>query len=577
MSKKLFILIISVLAFNSVQSQEGFDYYKQNKSLNYSEAISLYKQLASKHPKKAKLMEKGTTDSGFPLHVFVISGSGDFDPVSLKKKDKRIIMINNGIHAGEPCGIDASVNFARDVLSGKGGMDQVLENVVFCIIPVYNIGGALNRGCCSRANQNGPEEYGFRGNSKNLDLNRDFIKCNSENAKSFSRIFHQWKPDIFIDTHTTNGADYQYVMTLIATQKDKLHPALSEIMNEKMLPELYSSMEKAAFPMTPYVYSVSETPDTGLIGFLETPRYSTGYAALFNTIGFVTEAHMLKPFERRVEATYAFFNVLSNYVNRNSQALSQARKEAERSILEQNLFALNWSLDTSRFELITFKGYEAKYVLSKVTEKKRLYYDTLAPYEKPIKYFNHYNASAIVQKPKAYLIPQAHKEVIERLKINDVRLKRLEKDSVFDVEMYYIENYKSPDKPFEGHYLHSNVTVSTENGRIKAYKGDYLVETQQPGVRYIIETLEPRAVDSFFAWNFFDEILQQKEWFSSYVFEPLAEELLINNRALKNEFEQKKLSDPKFSEDAFAQLYFIYKNSPYFEKEYLRHPIFRIL
>ena len=100
------------------------------------------------------------------------------------------------------------------------------------IIPVYNVGGALNRGSYSRANQNGPEAYGFRGNARNLDLNRDFIKCDSRNARSFNRLFNQWKPDVFVDTHTSNGADYQYVMTLISTQKDRLGGALGEFLTQ---------------------------------------------------------------------------------------------------------------------------------------------------------------------------------------------------------------------------------------------------------------------------------------------------------------------------------------------------------
>lgn len=94
-----------------------------------------------------------------------------FEPEQIRKQNKRILLINNGIHPGEPEGIDASMMLARDLLENK----SLPKDVVICIIPVYNIDGMLNRGL-SRVNQNGPEAYGFRGNYQNLDLNRDFIK-----------------------------------------------------------------------------------------------------------------------------------------------------------------------------------------------------------------------------------------------------------------------------------------------------------------------------------------------------------------------------------------------------------------
>ena len=71
---------------------------------------------------------------------------------------------------------------------------------------------ALNRNSTTRTNQNGPESYGFRGNARNYDLNRDFIKSDTKNAKTFAQIFHLVQPDVFIDNHVSNGADYQYIL-----------------------------------------------------------------------------------------------------------------------------------------------------------------------------------------------------------------------------------------------------------------------------------------------------------------------------------------------------------------------------
>src|SRR5205085_10849189 len=125
-------------------------------------------------------------------------------------------------------------------------------NVVLAFIPVYNIGGCLNRNSNTRVNQNGPEEYGFRGNSQNLDLNRDFTKCDSKEARSFAQLFHYLNPDIFIDNHVSDGADYQHTMTLITTQYDKLG-TLGTYLKNTFEPAIYSGMKQKGWDMVPYV------------------------------------------------------------------------------------------------------------------------------------------------------------------------------------------------------------------------------------------------------------------------------------------------------------------------------------
>jgi hypothetical protein len=175
------------------------------------------------------------------------------------------------------------------------------------IIPAYNVGGMKNRGAYSRANQDGPEEYGFRGNAKNLDLNRDFIKMDSKNAWTFAKLYHAIDPEVFIDTHTTNGADYQYVMTYIVPLYDRMPKASRDILFDDLIPYLEENMPKKwKYDLAPYVVSMGKTPDDGISAFNSSPRYAMGYADLFNSLSFTTETHMLKPYKDRVRATYAF-------------------------------------------------------------------------------------------------------------------------------------------------------------------------------------------------------------------------------------------------------------------------------
>ncbi|PTT00469.1 hypothetical protein DBR11_09820 [Pedobacter sp. HMWF019] len=568
------VLILSIILFSMMKAsaqQTPFELSNKQETATYPQVIEHYEKLARAYP-QAKLFTYGTTDFGKPLHLLVLSKDKIFDPAQIRKNNKRIFLINNGIHPGEPEGVDACMMLARDLLKN----DRIPENTVICIIPLYNIDGSYNRTGTSRANQNGPLAYGFRGNSRNYDLNRDFIKTDSKNSAAFQQIFNLWQPEIFVDTHTSNGADYQYTMTLIPTQKDKLNPILSAYLTGSMLPALYTQMAQKGFELIPYVNSVEETPDAGIEGFLETPRFSTGYTTLHNTIGFMPETHMLKSYDKRVESTYKLLETYIDLVVKDARQIGDNKKKADLEVATQKEFTLTWKLDKEKYEALPFKGYEAAYKPSQVSGAPRLYYDRNKPYTRNIKEWNHFLPDVTVQKPLAYIIPKAWTKVIELLKLNNVVVKELREDAVLPVESYYIADFKTVSRPFEGHYLHSNVQVDTRQQQLAFYKGDYIVYVNQPQNRYIVETLEPQATDSFFNWNFFDSVLGQKEHYSAYVFEDTAAELLEKDPELKAKLEKEKLKYPDPTAKGDALLEFVYKNSDYYEKTHLRYPIARL-
>ncbi len=549
--------------------------YEENYSLTYPETIEAYKQLDSQHS-EAKLIEYGPTDSGHPLHLFVISKHKVFNSEEVHKRNFRVLLINNGIHPGEPCGVDASVKIAREILDEQGDLWQQLDSTVICIVPMYNIGGALNRSEFNRANQNGPEKQGFRANAKNLDLNRDFAPMDSRNAQSFAQIFHQWAPHVFIDTHTSNGADYQYVMTVIEPHPLNFPQPFGNYYSSKMEPFMYKGMEAEGYPMTPYVDPMGDTPESGLEQYVSNPRYGTGYGPLFNTFTFCTEAHMFKPFRERVLATYKFMVVTINFLQQHGAELAIKKNEANDFLKTKKQFVLQWELDSTKIEHFNFLGYEAEFIPSKVTGGMRLKYDRSKPFTKPIPYFRHHNPKITIEKPDFYVISQAWNEVIHRLKINGVKIVRLENDTTLNVEAYYIENYETYERPYNGHYVHYNTKVRKEIQNINLFKGDYLIPTNQAVNEYIVQMLEPQSSDSFFAWNFFDTVLQRKEYFAPYIFEDYAEEFLNSNPKIKEEFEQIKKTDKQFANNPYAQLSFIYQHSPYFEKVFMRYPVFRV-
>jgi len=540
----------------------------------YEEVIRFYAQLAASS-ENIRMKPMGLTDSGLPLHLVTIDLSGRHDADVARENGQTIILVNNGIHPGEPDGIEASMMLARDLLQPSNR--HLLENTFLAIIPVYNIGGALNRNTTSRVNQAGPEAYGFRGNARNYDLNRDFIKADTRNARSFHEIYHALKPDLFVDTHVSNGADYQYPITHLATQHNKIGGEMGEYIYGKFTPALEQKMAEKAYPITPYVNVFNRTPDErGFSQFLDNPRYSTGYTALFNTLGFMIETHMLKPFDVRTHASYAFLLSVLEIAQTDGATIRKLHREAPVPV-PGHLHPVAWKTDMSRADTITFLGYEGKRIKSEVTGKERLHYDRNAPFEKRIPYYTHFEPALSVEVPLAYVIPQGWHEVIGLLKANGVKLTVIPGDTTMSVEAYRIHSYQTSERPYEGHYPHNQTEVKKVRENVFFRRGDVIAYVNQPSGRYLIETLEPQATDSWFTWNFFDTILQQKEGFSPYVFEDLARELLNADPALRVAFEKKKEEEPEFAGNWYAQLDFIYEHSEYKEKAHLRYPVFRLV
>ena len=579
--RTLILLLFIVLASCSKPNQKSsvdfttkFEKSLGTETTTYFETIAYFEQLTNVYS-EISMVEMGQTDSDYPLHIVIFNSDEEFDFSKINNGSKNVILINNAIHPGEPDGVDASMMLLRDIVMNKEKI-KAFEKVVLVFIPTYNIGGALNRNSYSRANQNGPNEYGFRGNSRNFDLNRDFIKADTKNARSFAEIFQLVNPDVFIENHVSNGADYQYGITHLFTQHNKLGGSLGTFLHDEMRPKFEESLQEKDINITPYVNVWGTIPEAGWSQFFDSPRYSTGYTTLFHTLGLMVETHMLKPYKVRVAQTYELLFSAFDFTEENSQTIKDLRSKAADEILAKNTYPIHFKVDKEKHRTLPFKGYEGEMIDSKVTNGKRLFYNRNKPFEKEVKYYDEFVATKEITIPKAYVLPKGLHDVIERLGNNNIEYSRFKNDTTIAVEVSHIKDFESRKTPYEGHYLHYNTTVKKSVETLNFKEGDVYIPTNQNGVRYLLETLEAEATDSFFNWNFFDTILQQKEGYSSYVFEDTAEKILAENPSLKKAFDERLKSDSKFAESTRIQLNFIYKNSRHYEKAYLRVPVFKV-
>ena len=546
-----------------------------NQTTTWEQCVAFYQKLAEDFPTVLRLWQIGESDNGLPMHAGVVTADGVLDREQLAGRP--VFFNNNGIHPGEPEGIDACMALVRDFCLEPQRL-AALGATVFLFIPVYNVDGCANRNTSSRVNQIGPESFGFRGNGRNLDLNRDFVKCDSLAAQVFNRFFTDWDPDVMVDTHTSNGADYQYTMTLIHTQADKLGGRLGDFLRDDMLDAIYSDMAQRGWPISPYVHPVRESPEDGLSHMLDVARFSTGYAALHHTIGFMPETHMLKAFSERYAITRALVESVLAFSVAHGTQIQGLRSAARQEAAARKLWPVHWQLDYSRPRMTRFKGFKAVYGPSKLGNYQRLSYDRSQPWEADIACYERCVADVTVDTPKAYVVPQAWREVIDRLSLNKLRMHRLEHDEERQVRTWRITAVQTRATAYEGHMFHENLTLTAQLETCMLRAGDYIVPLDQPRVRYAVETLEPQGHDSFFRWGFFNSVLEKKENYSDYVFEDLALELLEQEPVLAARFVQWKAAHPAVLADQRAVLDFIFANCQrYNEPGWMRYPVLSLL
>jgi len=498
-----------------------------NTTPTYSELIDHLKSVSKNHS-EVELYAMGSSDYGLPIYVCIVNGAQDSLRTFEKARNETTILINNAIHPGEPDGINACLIWLDKWIANGKKVDNL---PLIALIPAYNVGGMLNRSSTSRANQNGPDEYGFRGNARNLDLNRDFIKMDSENAFTFCNIFNALEPDVFVDNHVSNGADYQYTLTYISQMKERMAPSLRNLVYGSMLPEMTKNLRSKKWDLFPYVELKGETPDDGIYAFNDLPRFAMGYAGLF-------------------------------------------RKKANNWVQDQTWFRFNYELSEEK-DSINFKGYEHSFPLNEITGLKRLFYDRSKPYQKMIPYFNRYNSKDSVRVPDFYIVGGQEKEVIRRLEMNRIQFRKVLKDSMIDVQSFVVSNFKSSDKPYEGHFKHKEMSYELKNMKYQLKPGDIIIPTKQNSAMFIHSVLQPKTEDSYFTWNFFDSYVQEKEYFSNYVFIDKIQEILDSDSKLKEEYIRRKNDDESFRNSEWQQLYFIYSKSKYFEPSFMRLPVYQ--
>lgn len=579
--KKPILIALSLNIALQITSQDNtwithFESSNYEETHTYEQTIE-YCQRLSKASPLIQYFTIGKSARGYDIPLLIIDKNGYKNPSQVKETENVVLMVQAAIHPGEPDGLDAILMLSRDIGITKK-LFNLLEHVTILFIPIFNADGHNRMSPYNRINQNGPKEMGWRTNSLYHNLNRDFLKADAPAMKAWLQLYTKWLPDFLIDCHTTDGADYQYTITYIMETYGNMNEAHTKWQEEAYLPYMYEKMEEENYLIFPYVAFRSWfDPTTGMRSWVSRPAFSQGYTAIQNRPGLLVETHMLKDYKTRVFATYEMIKYTLVYLNEQHEYLKTINKEADEQIMNKSFrkqpYAINYEMSKD-CTIIEYKGFEYIAEPSDLTGGTWFKY-TDKPKTYQMEFYNTHHPSTIVNLPEAYIIPPEWEDIIERLELHGVKIKRLAQPVTINVQSYKFNTIQLNNKSFEGHQTVTKYDYNIIDEERTYLQNSAVIEMNQRTAKVIAHALEPDGPDSYFQWGFFNALFEQKEYSETYVMEKKAREMIKEKPELHEEFEKLK-ANGQFFNNQWMMLNWFYQQSEYFDPLKNVYPVGKI-
>ena len=534
------------------------------KTSTYQETMDWLTKLCTASPTLTKMVSIGKSAQGRDINMVIVSSEGMFDSESLRNSSKPMLLMQAGIHSGEIDGKDAGMMLLRDIAFGK--KRELVKNVNILFIPILSVDAHERSSPYNRVNQRGPENMGWRTNARNLNLNRDYTKLDSEEIRAVIGVINEFEPDLYLDLHVTDGADYQYDITYGFSEA--YSPAIGTWLRTKLSPTLDKDLRYNGHIPGPLMFAANDRDfSEGNIEYAFAPRFSNTYGDVRHLPAILLENHSLKPYRQRILGTYIFLESIIKVLGTEGASL-QSAITSDRANRNPDV-VLSWKKSAPDSMLLL--GIESVMLKSEVTGKDYVSW-TGKPIKQKIAFIKNNTPEKVVKRPGAYWVPSTYKDVIDRLRLHGIEMETITTEKTVNVRMYRITEHQFSSGPFEGHF---NVTaqVKAENHEEKFYPGSVRISTDQPLGNLVIHLLEPESGDSFFQWCFFPEIFNRTEYIEEYAIEPLARNMLAQDEKLRAEFEAKKKNDPTFANNPQAIYEWFYVRSPYVDQRWLLYPV----
>jgi dipeptidyl-peptidase-4 len=425
-----------------------------------------------------------------------------------------VILVLGNIHSGECCGQEALLQMLRELCLNPD--HPWLKDLVLIFVPNYNADGNERRARTNRPGQVGPVEgMGQRANAQGFDLNRDYVKLESPEARALIRLMNEWDPHAFIDCHTTDGSWHRYQLTYDVQHNPAADRPLGECLHERMMPAVARKLQ--ARKIDTFYYGNFNEDNSRWYTYGHEPRYGLDYMALRGRIGILSEAYAYITFRERIEATHAFVGECLTYFANHARPVAQLCEQARRRAVQAGQEPRADDLVPIRSRLAAFpnplvvKGYDPP-------RRPRVKLEDIVPGVRPdppgkprdyrVQFLGRFEPTRSVRRPFAYLLPPRLKEVVAKLRQHGIAIEELQEEQTLEVEVYRCQKVEQASRSFQKHRLVTAQMASrTEKRTIP--RGTHVVKVGQPLGNLLIYLLEPESDDGLATWNFLDAELKE--------------------------------------------------------------------
>ncbi|MGH7563075.1 MAG: M14 family metallopeptidase [Gemmatimonadota bacterium] len=506
----------------SVRPQTRAERTGYRETSSYADVVAFLDSLAAGSP-AIQVLSFGYSHEGrsLPLVVWGARMEAGRPPESAAiargGRNRARVLVFANIHAGEVEGKEASLILLRELVAGAHA--EWADSLLLFFAPIYNADGNERIALDNRPLQYGPiGGMGQRPNAQGFDLNRDFMKLDSPEARSLVALIRDVDPHVVIDLHTTNGTLHAYHLTY----SPPLHPdtdrEIDRYLRDTWLPAV--TVEMAAGKPSWLAYYYGNLPDAGVDGaddasvprawytFDHRPRFSTSYVGVRNRFGILSEAFAYLPFQERIEVTKRFVVENLDFAWRNAGEIRRITEAADgrRLIGDELGLRAEHALTGEDVEILLGEVEEERHPYTGEPMLRRL--EIVRPERMPV--YGAFRATESERVPAAYLIPAELKEVLGRLEVHGVRFETLVAERELEVEEFRITASRQAEREFQQH-RERTLEGAWSVARRPVPAGTLVVPMEQPLARLAFLLLEPRSDDGFVDWNVLDPALEGAE------------------------------------------------------------------
>ena len=476
---------------NQVDLKSRAEITDYKETSRYAEVIDFIAKLQSLS-EQVKVESFGVSGEGRPLPLVILSKPVTNSPAEAARSGKPIVFIMANIHAGEVEGKEATLHLMREIVTGQ--LSALLDKIILLVAPIYNADGNEKISINNRTAQNGPQGgVGTRENGAGLDLNRDFMKLESPEARGLiGGVFNRWDPHVIIDLHTTNGSYHGYALTYSPTLNPNADRRIVSFVREKLLPDVSKTLRTKSKYETYFYgnFSDQQNPARELdpnksadpkawATFDYRPRFGNNYVGLRNRIAILSEAYSYLDFRKRVDVTDRFVRAILQYVADNAEKVTKIIREADAYTIaagttggNEEGFGTTFKLKPSAKPVEILVGSVTK-VSDPRTNRPRLVADDQS---RPVKMteYGEFEPTRRLKPPAAYILKADQRKIVDLLLAHGVAVEKTMKAEAIEVEQYLVKSVVRSQRAFQGH-KETKITVSNESARVEFPEGSYVI------------------------------------------------------------------------------------------------------